>query len=288
MASLVEDFYNSLTLKSDMRTNQWLLVHSPWPTICLCVLYLIGINVGQRIMAHRKPFDLKVPMVLYNLSLVLLSAYMVYELLMSSWLVPDFKLGCALVDSSDSPTSLRLAAVVWWYYFSKFIEFADTTFFVLRKKTNQITFLHLYHHTSMPLLWWIGTHYAPGGEAYFSATLNSAVHVVMYGYYLLSALGPWIQPYLWWKKYLTSLQLFQFGLVLVKTTLSVMSGCEYPRLFQKMLVLYMFSLIAFFSNFYYRTYCARSHTKVKVVCGKGHQSNGQLGYKQNMKNGKAE
>ena len=33
------------------------------------------------------------------------------------------------------------------------------------------------------------------------------VHSVMYLYYALAALGPWMRPYLWWKKYLTQLQL---------------------------------------------------------------------------------
>ena len=33
------------------------------------------------------------------------------------------------------------------------------------------------------------------------------VHTVMYLYYALAALGQWMRPYLWWKKYLTQLQL---------------------------------------------------------------------------------
>lgn len=37
--------------------------------------------------------------------------------------------------------------------------------------------------------------------------INSSVHVVMYLYYGLSALGPVAQPYLWWKKHMTAIQL---------------------------------------------------------------------------------
>lgn len=37
--------------------------------------------------------------------------------------------------------------------------------------------------------------------------INSCVHVVMYLYYGLSALGPVAQPYLWWKKHMTAIQL---------------------------------------------------------------------------------
>ena len=36
---------------------------------------------------------------------------------------------------------------------------------------------------------------------------NSMVHVLMYTYYGLSALGPWIRPYLRWKRCLTVVQL---------------------------------------------------------------------------------
>lgn len=37
--------------------------------------------------------------------------------------------------------------------------------------------------------------------------INSFIHIIMYLYYCLSALGPSVQKYLWWKKYLTILQL---------------------------------------------------------------------------------
>lgn len=42
--------------------------------------------------------------------------------------------------------------------------------------------------------------------AYFGATLNSFIHVLMYSYYGLSAV-PAMRPYLWWKKYITQGQL---------------------------------------------------------------------------------
>lgn len=37
--------------------------------------------------------------------------------------------------------------------------------------------------------------------------LNSVVHVVLYSYYLIAALGPKYKKYLWWKKYVTKIQL---------------------------------------------------------------------------------
>ena len=43
--------------------------------------------------------------------------------------------------------------------------------------------------------------------AFFHPLLNTGVHVLMYTYYGLSVLGSQWQRYLWWKKYLTTLQL---------------------------------------------------------------------------------
>jgi len=49
--------------------------------------------------------------------------------------------------------------------------------------------------------------FVAGGLGTFHAPLNCVVHVIMYTYYGLSALGPGFQKFLWWKKHLTSIQL---------------------------------------------------------------------------------
>ena len=80
-------------------------------------------------------------------------------------------------------------------------------FFVLRKKNAQITFLHVYHHTGMVLLGWGGTKYIAGGHGIFVGLINSVVHAVMYFYYLLSVVKPEYKKSVWWKKYITQLQM---------------------------------------------------------------------------------
>lgn len=44
-------------------------------------------------------------------------------------------------------------------------------------------------------------------KAFFACMLNSLVHTIMYSYYGLAALGPSVQKYLWWKRYITMIQL---------------------------------------------------------------------------------
>lgn len=46
-----------------------------------------------------------------------------------------------------------------------------------------------------------------GGNATFPNILNNFVHVLMYFYYMLSAMGPQYQKYLWWKKWMTEIQI---------------------------------------------------------------------------------
>lgn len=80
-------------------------------------------------------------------------------------------------------------------------------FFVLRKKNRHISTLHVIHHGIMPMSVWFGVKFTPGGHSTFFGFLNTFVHIIMYTYYFLAALGPQWQKYLWWKKYLTAIQM---------------------------------------------------------------------------------
>lgn len=51
---------------------------------------------------------------------------------------------------------------IWWYLIAKVIELFDTVFFVLRKKQNQVSFLHVYHHSIMVFFTWCYLKYLPG------------------------------------------------------------------------------------------------------------------------------
>nr|XP_024657401.1 elongation of very long chain fatty acids protein 4-like [Maylandia zebra] len=129
-------------------------------------------------------------------------------------------------EQVKAPVSLSsgiapVAGTLWRYFISKGIEYLDTVFFILRKKFNQVTFLHVYHHCSMFTLWWIGIKWVAGGQSFFGAHMNAMIHVLMYLYYSLASCGPKIQKYLWWKKYLTIIQMIQFHVTIGHTALSL-------------------------------------------------------------------
>lgn len=250
------DIYDYLLAGIDPRLKDYPLMQSPVPmtTILLCYLFFV-LYLGPRIMANRKPFQLKEAMIAYNFLLVGLSIFIVYEFLMSGWLT-TYTWRCDAVDTSDSPQALRMVRVAWWFWFSKIIELMDTMFFVLRKKHGQITFLHIFHHSFMPWTWWWGVGYAPGGMGSFHAMVNSSVHVIMYFYYGLAAAGPRFQKFLWWKKYMTAIQLTQFVLVsLHATQYYFMDSCDYQfPMILHLIWMYGTFFFVLFSNFWIQAY----------------------------------
>lgn len=99
--------------------------------------------------------------------------------------------------------------------------------------------------------------FLPIHSAFFIGLLNTFVHIVMYSYYGLAALGPHMQKYLWWKRYLTSLQLVQFVLLTIHTGYNLFTECDFPDSMNAVVFAYCISLIILFSNFYYRSYITR-------------------------------
>ncbi|XP_077585153.1 very long chain fatty acid elongase 5 isoform X2 [Stigmatopora nigra] len=202
-------------------------------------------------MKHRPAYSCKGVLVLYNAGLTLLSLCMFWQLL-CALLSGNYEFYCQKCHSSPE-VDKKVMKVLWWYYFSKFIEFMDTVFFILRKNNHQITVLHVYHHTSMCNIWWFVMNWLPCGQSSFGPCFNSLVHVVMYSYYGLSAI-PAMRPYLWWKKYITQLQLIQFLVTILQTLCAIMWPCGVPFGWLYFQITYVLTLIVFFTNFYIQTY----------------------------------
>ncbi|XP_013999780.1 elongation of very long chain fatty acids protein 7 [Salmo salar] len=256
LPSRVVLLYDEWLKLADPRTEDWPLMASPMPQTLIVIAYIYFVTtLGPWLMENRKPFDLKNAMIVYNFSIVGFSIYMIYEYLMSGW-ANGYSYRCDLVDYSSNPLAVRMAWTCWLYYFSKFIEMLDTIFFVLRKKTSQVTFLHVFHHSIMPFTWWFGVKFSAGGMGTFHAMLNCCVHVLMYSYYAVCAMGPAYQKYLWWKKYMTTIQLVQFVMVTVHIGQFVfMKDCPYKFPVLLYIVgLYGLIFLVLFLNFWYHAY----------------------------------
>ncbi|KAK7603572.1 hypothetical protein V9T40_003571 [Parthenolecanium corni] len=225
--------------------------------MAICLTYVLIVKViGPKFMENRKPYVLRKTLIVYNFLQVLFSMWLFYEAMDSAWM-RGYSLRCEPVDYSNTPKAIRVANGCWWYYFSKFTEFFDTFFFVLRKKYDQVTTLHVIHHGIMPLSVWFGVKFTPGGHSTFFGLLNTFVHIIMYAYYMLAAMGPQMQRYLWWKKYLTALQMVQFVLVFVHAFQLLFIECNYPKAFVYWIGMHAVMFYFLFSDFYKQAYIKR-------------------------------
>lgn len=136
----------------------------------------------------------------------------------------------------------------------KLVDLLDTVFFVLRKKQNQITFLHVYHHMSVVLLALLYVRFTFSEHVPVLVFLNSLVHVFMYGYYFLAALGPAMQKRLWWKRYITTLQLVQFVLLMLVMAITLAFDCAVNKTTSVITIVYVSYFLYLFGRFYKRTY----------------------------------
>uniref|UniRef100_A0A1A9W6N3 Elongation of very long chain fatty acids protein n=1 Tax=Glossina brevipalpis TaxID=37001 RepID=A0A1A9W6N3_9MUSC len=266
----IDNWNRYMDTYGDPRTKDWPMMSSPLPTLAVCLSYVYLVKViGPRLMQNRKPFRLQNTLVIYNAVQVVLSVWIFYEIAMSGWLTGHYSFRCQPVEYNNNPRTIRMVHACWWYYFSKFTEFLDTIFFILRKKQSQVTTLHVIHHGCMPMSVWFGVKFTPGGHSTFFGFLNTFVHIIMYTYYMLSAMGPQYQKYLWWKKYLTTLQMVQFILIMVHAFQLLFIECNYPRAFVWWIGMHAVMFFFLFNEFYKQAYKGRQmrhgkNNKVKV------------------------
>jgi hypothetical protein len=144
------------------------------------------------------------------------------------------------------------AGIEWFvfvHYLSKFLDFFDTLFIILRKKDEQHSFLHVFHHATIGAVWGFLLHMGHGnGTSGYGAFINSIVHIVMYSHYLVSSYG--IQnPF---KKYITQFQIMQFFSCEAHAFLVVMGGIEkqVPVWLGWLQIGYHVTMITLFMDFY--------------------------------------
>lgn len=157
-------------------------------------------------------------------------------------------------------------AIRWESFYRIWISFQNVlslqVFIVLKKNNQQLSFLHCYHHFFILLGSYIATKWLPGGPFVVLGITNSFVHSIMYFYYFLTAFKPELKKSIWWKKYITQIQLAQFtfiGLHILKTALD--RSCDFPKTFAWLLFLQDFFMLAMFGDFYRKVYLRK---KVKA------------------------
>jgi hypothetical protein len=140
--------------------------------------------------------------------------------------------------------------IIYWFYISKYYEFADTFLLYLNDKTP--IFLQKYHHIGAVISWHLMYQYKVD-MVWTASLLNSGVHTIMYSYYLGCLLK--INQVRCIKKYITSMQLCQF-FILYSNFYFYYPPIEtwYNYSIIIFFATYGIGIIGLFSRFYYDTY----------------------------------
>ncbi|KII69628.1 Elongation of very long chain fatty acids protein 2 [Thelohanellus kitauei] len=241
--------------KTEDLVKDWPLIDNPLPILTIIVSYLSVALYGQTIMKRFNALGLRSFMFFYNLSVIIWCLLVTVLSLQAVFAVPNFwkvHLGRKLI--SEAGIGQKFLLVHYLYLLSKIYELLDTIIFVLRKKFNQVSLFHVYHHASILIIEWHHFKTYPGPMAMPLVILNSIVHVFMYGYYFLSSFGPKVQKYLWWKKYITQMQLIQLAIYFAYFTWFRGYTTIYPRGLIDCYILYNFTIFGFFCHFYVKEY----------------------------------
>jgi len=241
----------------DKEVDSWFLMSSPWPVFSIIVVYLVFIyKVGPDMMKYRQPYKLKHIMLCYNLFQTVFNLYILSLLFTTPGALNYlWNNSCHPLEKSKNIFLINeFDKSTWKVLVSKIFDLLDTIFFVLRKKDNQVTFLHVYHHSNMVITCWAFLKFIKGEQLVLPGSINLFIHTVMYLYYFLASLGPQMKPYLWWKKYLTTMQMIQFLIILIWFLGLFYFNCNIP----KISIYYMFANVTLFlylfSLFYTKTY----------------------------------
>lgn len=109
----------------------------------------------------------------------------------------------------------------------KILDYVETCVFILRKKNNQVSGLHLYHHVSTLLFSWIGVRYFAVAPVLLNSLINSFIHMIMYTYYFLAAWGPEVQEAIApIKQWITKAQMVQFVILILYASQNFMPNCK--------------------------------------------------------------
>ena len=260
--------------EGDPGINHYPLMSTPWPTVAITACYLYFVKLaGPSIMKSRTALEVNQLMICYNFIMVALSAWMTMEAFLttnftiSAWSCKESQRIHSSTDPQDQILSKRLSFVLWVFFFSKFIEFADTVFMVLRKKNQQVSKLHVIHHSVVPLSVWIGLKFAPTAINMWFPFLNSLVHTFMYAYYGLMAVEGSLNSNVKilvkrFKPWVTRIQIIQFVLALLHCAIRSIASmrndsCVVPKAYLYPSLMNAILFLVLFLNFYFQSYTDR-------------------------------
>jgi len=188
--------------------------------IFMSVFYVVSISILSLYMRSRRnakppqPYNVKMFSVVHNFIMglySLVSAIATIFILYENWKESGFD---PLMPFCDTKKRVQKDMDYWLYlfYLSKFLEFLDTYFLILKAKPvwppgNSQYFLHVFHHTTTASIVFVAWRYR-FSAGWVGPITNCFVHTFMYFYYFATDIN--IISNYWGGIIITPIQIIQF------------------------------------------------------------------------------
>ena len=158
---------------------------SPAFAVGLPMCYVMAVMCGTRLMKpypSQKAFLKKWVQPFYNILQIVVCSWMVWGLWPKDILRNPFSL--------NAPRSASVEWFVFVHYLTKYLDWCDTLFMILSKNYHQVSFLQVFHHATIGMVWGLVLDQGWGsGTVAWGAFINSVTHVLLYSHYLWTSLG---------------------------------------------------------------------------------------------------
>jgi len=238
------------------------LLESKLPFVIIA--YLTSIPVSRAIFGYGSLYEknkslCKKIMFSYNVMMTIYSGVTCY-LTWTTLAKYDFSIQSETCDGLFQDP--LLAKLNEYFFYSKFLEFADSWFLTLRNAP--VSVLQWYHHAGVVIVTWQGPHFN-SEPTMLAMGLNTFIHTLMYTYYGLAVYK--FKVPLVAKATLTLFQLIQFGLSIYFTSDYFDQDCfnSIPLRpeFHVYSIAYVWGLVVLFGNFFFQSYLLPKKQKKK-------------------------
>ena len=245
--------------------KSWMVGYWPGLPLGFGAAYLLMVFSSRQWMMDKDPIKPKIPLIIWNTGLAVFSTVAVVQFAPSA-LLNELQKG-GFVHSVCLVKPFSTPALTLWstlFLLSKFVEFGDTLFLILRKAP--LTSLHVWHHLTVAIYTWFGGVDRSSLIHWFIA-MNLAIHAIMYTYFALKGFGVNIPSFV--AQVITSLQLAQFAMSLVcivvaGVTLWLGEECYTTKEMIVFSSVIYGSYFLLFLNFFYHRYIAPKPKKTHL------------------------
>ncbi|XP_055611987.1 elongation of very long chain fatty acids protein 7-like [Uranotaenia lowii] len=253
-------FYDLINVKGVEDTiDKFPLMASPVPSSIVIAIYLYLVyKWGPNYMENRKPYNLKLVIAAYNVFQVMACSYLVMNYIKVGFKFSFIGRCTPRMSVNDIEHGYDAVYYGWLAMCLRMVELIETIFFVLRKKQNQVSALHVYHHISTFLIVWWSLKLSLSYQEMSIMVLNSIVHIIMYSYYLLSSYKFFHPVTNRVKPFITIIQLVQLVTMLVHVYAALQPTCTANKFIYTLHAINLVILISLFTNFYLKTYIKKT------------------------------